>query len=179
MSCRHSLRFSAVLLQAWLLLAAGEARGDAASVQKEATSKPVLGSTSFVLEPVRLSGRVHRIRMIYACRNDGAVAFSDRPCGEAMTLRSIALAPDAAGSAPDTVARPPSAATRPKPLKSEREPSNETTHVVEIARERCGTLQGQLDAVDARMRGGYSAREAAQLWNRWRDLKERLRDARC
>jgi hypothetical protein len=52
-------------------------------------------------------------------------------------------------------------------------------HDVEIAQARCGTLQGQLDAVDARMRGGYSAREAAQLWNRWRDLKERLRGARC
>jgi len=132
-----------------------------------------------MLEPVRLSGRVHRIRVIYTCRDDGAVVFSDRPCGEVTTRRSIAFAPDAAGSVPDTVARAPSAATRPKPRTSEREPSDDATHNMETARERCGTLQGQLDTVDARMRGGYSAREAAQLWNRWRDLKERLRDARC
>jgi len=41
-----------------LLFAASTARGDAASVQKEATSTPVRGSTSFVLEPVHLSGGV-------------------------------------------------------------------------------------------------------------------------
>jgi hypothetical protein len=29
------------------------------------------------------------------------------------------------------------------------------------------------------MRDGYSSRDAARLWNRWRDLKGRLRAERC
>jgi hypothetical protein len=29
------------------------------------------------------------------------------------------------------------------------------------------------------MRAGYSAREAARLWQRWRGLKERLHATRC
>jgi hypothetical protein len=29
------------------------------------------------------------------------------------------------------------------------------------------------------MRSGYSAREAARLWTRWRDLKARIRERRC
>jgi hypothetical protein len=29
------------------------------------------------------------------------------------------------------------------------------------------------------MRDGYSSREAARLWNRWRELKGRLHAERC
>jgi hypothetical protein len=29
------------------------------------------------------------------------------------------------------------------------------------------------------MRAGYSAREAATLWSRWREAKQRLREADC
>jgi hypothetical protein len=46
-------------------------------------------------------------------------------------------------------------------------------------RRKCTTLQGQLDAVDSRMREGYGARDAARLWNRWRELKEEIRTSAC
>jgi hypothetical protein len=41
------------------------------------------------------------------------------------------------------------------------------------------TLERQLDELNNQMRTGYSAREAARLWDRWRDLKEKLRTTRC
>jgi len=44
---------------------------------------------------------------------------------------------------------------------------------------RCATLHRQLDEVNERMRTGYSSREAARLWQRWRDLRHRLRAERC
>jgi hypothetical protein len=44
---------------------------------------------------------------------------------------------------------------------------------------KCAVLQRQLDGLNDRMRAGYSAREAARLWQRWRDTKERLRTSRC
>ena len=40
-------------------------------------------------------------------------------------------------------------------------------------------LMRQLGEVNSRMRAGYSAREAARLWQRWRGLKDRLHAARC
>ncbi len=43
----------------------------------------------------------------------------------------------------------------------------------------CARLERQLDELNDRMRAGYSAREAAKLWQRWRDTKERLRTGRC
>jgi hypothetical protein len=43
----------------------------------------------------------------------------------------------------------------------------------------CQKLQTSLDDVDARMRAGYSAREAGRLWQRWREAKAGLHEARC
>jgi hypothetical protein len=45
--------------------------------------------------------------------------------------------------------------------------------------DRCERHQRRLDELNDRMRAGYSAREAARLWQQWRDAKERLRTARC
>jgi hypothetical protein len=40
-------------------------------------------------------------------------------------------------------------------------------------------LRERLAAIDDQMRSGYSAREAARLWQRWRETRERLRAQRC
>jgi hypothetical protein len=40
-------------------------------------------------------------------------------------------------------------------------------------------LRARLAAIDDQMRSGYSAREAARLWQRWRETRERLRAQRC
>ena len=45
--------------------------------------------------------------------------------------------------------------------------------------ERCRTLLEQRDRLNDRMRAGYSARQAGQLWNRWRDLGRDIYAARC
>jgi hypothetical protein len=43
----------------------------------------------------------------------------------------------------------------------------------------CARLEQAVEDLDQRLRAGYSAREAGRLWARWREAKERLRDARC
>jgi hypothetical protein len=53
------------------------------------------------------------------------------------------------------------------------------TAVVPAPENACVKLERQLDELNGRMRAGYSAREAARLWQRWRDTKERLRTGRC
>jgi hypothetical protein len=58
-------------------------------------------------------------------------------------------------------------------------PDTRDARDAEAQRKKCTTLQGQLDAVDSRMREGYGARDAARLWNRWRELKEEIRTSAC
>ena len=76
------------------------------------------------------------------------------------------------------VAAPSSAAsTRPAPALPERDDERHAEQAGRTA--ACSRLAGAVQALDARMRAGYSAREAARLWARWREAKERLREADC
>lgn len=181
MSRCPSSRFRTRLLRwsAMLVLVASAARGDTTPAPRSASPVAARGSGAAALEPLQISARVRRIRLIYTCHEDGAVAFSDRPCGEGATLRSIALAvPTAPGRAPDTTPRTPAASTRSTSAVGERRNADSAPETAP-ASGRCSKLQAQLDDVDARMRQGYSAREAARLWNRWREIKEDLHAAHC
>jgi hypothetical protein len=128
---------------------------------------------SSVIEQVERPAPTRARRLVYACRDGSIPIFSDRPCGPGSDIRRLPVAaPAAAGEPPSTLATVPAAATRPiakpAPRRTERAPPD-----------RCRRLEDQLAAIDDRMRHGYSAREAARLWQRWREAKARLRDARC
>jgi hypothetical protein len=47
------------------------------------------------------------------------------------------------------------------------------------ADERCRKLRDERERLDDRMRAGYTAREAARLWNRWREVGAQIYAARC
>ncbi len=149
-----------------------EAVADGA-VPAEEISNPAGGGGSSVIEQVERPAPTRARRLVYACRDGSIPIFSDRPCGLGSDIRRLAVAaPTAAGQPPSTLATVPTAATRPiakpAPRSTERAPPD-----------RCQRLEDQLAAIDDRMRQGYSAREAARLWQRWREAKARLRDARC
>jgi hypothetical protein len=55
----------------------------------------------------------------------------------------------------------------------------ETPPVLDAKAATCQRLQEAVEALDAHMRNGYSAREAGRLWDRWREARSRLREARC
>jgi hypothetical protein len=112
-------------------------------------------------------------RLVFVCEDAGIPMFSDRPCGAALAPRSVSFPVAPAGAAASTLPPPPRAGTRPRPQPvAARGPGD-------AAAGRCAALQRQLEELDDRMRAGYSSREAARLWNRWRDLRNRLRSARC
>jgi len=112
-------------------------------------------------------------RQVYVCEDAGIPAYSDRPCGRAAVPRTVSFAAPPTGAAATTSPPSPRAATRPRPQPvAEQAPG-------EVASDRCAALRRQLEALDDRMRTGYSSREAARLWNRWRDLRSRLRSERC
>lgn len=134
--------------------------------------RPVSGSDFPVGEPAP-PAEPGRHREVFVCQDGGVPVFSDRPCGSVLGQRVLAIDAPASGAVSSTVPPKPRASTRPRPQPAAR---NETGRAVET---RCNTLQRQLDELDERMRGGYSSREAARLWNRWRDLKDRLRTERC
>ena len=131
------------------------AEGDGAALESE----PAAGSP--------------RQRAVFVCQQDGVPVFTDRPCASAAVRRTLTVEAPAPGAAPNTSPPRPRASTRPR-LQPEERPG--TTRAADT---RCATLRRQLDELDARMRDGYSSREAARLWNRWRDLKGRLHAERC
>jgi len=144
-----------------------------------AVDSPTGGGGSVVLEPVKPRAQPTR-RLVYSCVAPGLVTFSDRPCGPLSEVRELKVstpAPAAAGASPELGdAREPSAATRGN---STGRDDFDADDVQEEHSATCQELQATLDSLDARMRTGYSAREAGRLWDRWREAKARLREANC
>jgi hypothetical protein len=122
------------------------------------------------------SASPHR-RAVFVCQHDGVPVFTDRPCGSAEAHRTLTIDAPTPGAAPSTAPPGPRASTRPRP-QPVRQPEGESV-TGRAADKRCAALQRQLDELDERMRDGYTSREAARLWSRWRDLKGRLRAQRC
>jgi hypothetical protein len=115
-----------------------------------------------------------RQRAVFVCQDGGIPVFTDRPCGAAAEARTLSVEASLAGAPATTAPREPRATTRP--LRNARGPAEAPQPATD---DRCVELQRQLDEINARMRSGYSAREAARLWQRWREARERMRAARC
>ena len=137
-------------------------------------SSPIGGGQSVTLEPAPSPASPRRHRAVFVCQESGVPVFADRPCGSTSETRSLVIATPPPGAAASTTPPPPAASTRPRPAAP-----NPSTTVAPAPENACAKLQRQLDLLNDRMRAGYSAREAARLWQRWRDTKERLRLSRC
>jgi hypothetical protein len=146
----------------------------ASSAQQQSAS-----GSSVVLEPAPPPAKPLKSRIIFACRSSAVIEFSDRPCDLAATSRSLEFTTGSpAGGAPSTKPREVLASTRPKTATPPAALAPDASDA-DAQEKKCATLKGQLDAVDSRMREGYSAREAAKLWNRWRGLKDELHASDC
>jgi hypothetical protein len=148
-----------------------------------ATRTPTGGGGSVVLEPVppSESRRTWR-RLVYTCTSPGLVVFSDRPCGPVPIVHEVKGhgprdAPGTAGASATVVPPKPAASTRPAPFDAQSGRNDDDATAQRDA--TCRRLQDAVRSLDDRMRAGYSAREAALLWSRWREAKERLREADC
>lgn len=137
-------------------------------------ASPLGGGASVALEPAPPEAAPRRQQAVFVCQDAGVPVFADRPCGAAATAREIVVETSRPGAAATTSPPAPSAGTRPRTVRG-----TEATASTRVAHSRCEVLQQQLDDINDRMRAGYSAREAARLWHRWRDVKERLRTSRC
>jgi hypothetical protein len=162
-------------LQAACLLLACAPSGAQSEPQAAATSRarPLDGGSSSVLEPAPPPAVPMQHRAVYVCTDAGAPVFTDRPCGPSATIHDIEFALPAAGSAASLSPPAPPASTRPRVMP---EPAADA---MTPARARCVALRERLAAIDDQMRSGYSAREAARLWQKWRDARARLRAQRC
>lgn len=124
-------------------------------------------------------------RVVFICSEPPPVVFSDRPCGPRPSLHEVRF------SAPQVPESPPAsrgtahsgsgiapAAPRAAPSRKhdddERPADSPDRHA-----ETCRRIETAVRALDDRMRAGYSIREAARLWARWREARERLREADC
>lgn len=139
----------------------------------EPGTNPAGGTASIVLEAVPAPSTVRSKRAVFVCRDGAGMVYADRPCGQVVESRSLDVLGPGPGQVASTARKPAPAAIRPRvepEAASIREAPGEA---------RCIKLRRQLAGLDDRMRAGYSAREAAWLWNRWRDLKAQIHEARC
>ena len=136
-------------------------------------SEPADSGTGVSIEPPPTQATPRRQRAVFVCHDAGIPVFSDRPCGAAAVARTLSVEIPRAGAPPTTVPALIRSSTRPLPSPAADDAPGHA------APSHCATLQRQLDDLNDQMRTGYSAREAARLWDRWRDLKEKLRTTRC
>ena len=146
---------------------------DAAPVDGAPTAA-AQGGGSVAPEATPPKAAPRRQRAVFVCQDGGIPVFADRPCGAAAEARTLSVETSRAGAPATTAPREPRATTRPL-----RHPPASPEAPQPAANDRCAVLQRQLDEINARMRSGYSAREAARLWHRWREARERVRVARC
>jgi hypothetical protein len=167
------------LCLAWLQAAccwvpcASSATQSATEAAPAADARPLGGGGSGVLEPVPPPAAPRQQRKVYVCRDAGTPVFTDRPCGPAAAFHEIRFSLPVSGGAVSLSPQPPAASTRPRVLPAP------ATDAVTPAQAQCTALRERLAAIDDQMRSGYSAREAARLWQRWRDARARLRAQRC
>src|SRR5262245_3490891 len=136
-----------------------------------AAADPAAGGESSAIARTTPASRRAK-RLVFTCSDGSTPVFSDRPCGEDEHRRRLDVPAPAAGSAPSTRPATAPAATRPRAARPPR-------RMIPEPPDPCARLETQLASIDARMRQGYSAREAARLWQRWRDAKAKLHAARC
>jgi hypothetical protein len=157
-------------------------------------SGPISGGDAVTLEPVPAQAAPRTAptrRRVFTCITPGLTIFSDRPCGPVPDVREVHWPQGAAapppGSGPSVAARadqvrsPRGARSGGEPSRTAaRDPGEDTAE--REGRDRgaaCERLEQAVEDLDQRLRAGYTAREAGRLWARWREAKERLRDARC
>jgi hypothetical protein len=174
-----SRRLVTSLFASALAVSAGGSPQLATAAQRDG---PAGGGGSVVLQPVPATASTRPARrVVFSCVTPHLVIFADRPCGADLVVRELRLDPAATGPGRTGTVMPES------PRESARgaagrdaldEPSAELANGSRQAA-TCERLQAAVQALDDRMRNGYTAREAGRLWDRWREARGRLREADC
>jgi hypothetical protein len=153
------------------------AQGESGTVAAETTYADTAVSDTTRTVPAKAAPRAAR-RLVFSCLAPGVVIFSDRPCGPAAATRELRVDAPAEqnGRGASVVPERPRISMRSTP---DRPAATEVPPDPDAKPGICQRLEEAVDALDAHMRNGYSAREAGRLWDRWREAKSQLREARC
>ena len=147
-----------------------------------AAERPATGRTNAPVDPAP-PARTHRV--VFTCIEPGLVTFADKPCGPAPQVRDLPVALGRLPPAASSTAQQDRQSARPDAHKTDTaadarsRDDTETLSAAEAQAQTCARLARAVRELDARMRSGYSAREAGRLWDRWREARERLREAGC
>jgi hypothetical protein len=145
----------------------------ATGMANEAVFSPLGGGAGATLEPVPTDA-ARRQRLVFVCRDTRTPTYSDRPCGPSAEPHAVLLDQHDGGRPSRIAPEPARASPQPRHASAPAESRGPAPKA-----SRCDRLRRQLDALDERMRSGYSAREAARLWTRWRDLRAELHARKC
>lgn len=176
-----SVTFRICLLQTMFMLVAGSA------VSAQARNSPSLsqgGGQSPQLRVATPDAAVASKRRIFVCHGTAVREFADRPCGSLSVARELQVTttpkPSGLRSARVDIPTGPDPAAAGRAMARPHDTAEPKPAATPVGpREQCKELQTQVADIDQRMRAGYSAREAAKLWQRWHDAKDRLHRAGC
>lgn len=119
-------------------------------------------------------------RLIYSCVEPGLVTYADRPCNTGALPRQLRVrTPVDATGAVSTVDADAGTAATDRRLAAAAKADAAAARAAVARAETCVQLEAAADEIDSKMRTGYPAREAGRLWERWREARARLREARC
>lgn len=119
-------------------------------------------------------GEVSAQSQIYRCTVDGAIVFTDRPCGNDAE-------PYAASDALVSSFEPPVVYERPAPVSKRVAPTTSRYSTSDRTRqaEACAKLERALSEIRAKQRAGYTAKQGERLRERQQKLATQRRDLRC
>ena len=121
----------------------------------------------------------HKVRrLVFSCFAPGVVIFSDRPCGPLAAQRELRFDAPTVQSGRGASVTPEPAQSSTRLAVAARSAIPEPVDV-EPGISTCERLEDAVATLDARMRNGYSAKEAGRLWDSWREAKTRLHEAHC
>jgi hypothetical protein len=164
-----------LLLATPLLLALPGLAHAARALPLPLVDSPQGGGGAVVLEPAPARASVSR-RTIFTCVTPHLVTYSDRPCGPLTGIRLLrTVTPprdELQAAAPPLEPAPAAAPKRGRDADGPARPAR-------TREQDCAPLEAAVAELDQVMRAGYSARESARLWERWREARARLREADC
>ena len=111
-------------------------------------------------------------KQIFRCESEGRITYSDTACGNVATKEAIEVGPLNSFTA-TTVTRP---------SKRQSPPTAKSSSIAEAqqrAKERCAKLDVRLDAIQTKLRRGYSVEEGNRLRDQRRQIEAQKRAQKC
>jgi len=111
---------------------------------------------------------------VYECKVDGQRVFSDHECGDDATERDVVVT-----NRMDATKPSPEGSKSSKPQRTQHKRSSADVDDKDKRRQQCARIQSSRDALNDKMRAGYTGKQDERLHQRLRKLDDDYFRLRC